>query len=58
MAWLTPLEARMNRTVILVTLFAVVVGIAVGYFVMSSGGIVGQAGRWYDEYAAALILFY
>jgi hypothetical protein len=43
-AWLTPLEAQMNRTVILVTLFAVVVGIAVGYFVMSSGGIVSRPG--------------
>jgi hypothetical protein len=34
----------MNRSVILATIAALIVGIAVGYFVMSSGGIVSKPG--------------
>jgi hypothetical protein len=34
----------MNRTVLVVTLLAMVVGVAVGYFVLSSGGIVSKPG--------------
>ena len=35
---------RMNRNVILATVAAVIVGTAIGYFVMSSGGIVSKPG--------------